>query len=162
MDVTPVSSENVSMGANQTITIRTLMLRNRAEPFAAMREIVQVHYEGWPDFGTPAEPACIVALVNLVNDLASQRGKLQDVPLLVHCSAGCGRTGTYCTVDSMMQYLDSTGDRGTEDVIYRTVLGLRKQRMSLVQTLRQYVLCYECVLHHLLGRITENNQMNVE
>lgn len=158
-----MSSTEVGLGSDQKAVIRTLMLRNLSEPFASIREIVQVHFSGWPDFGTPAEPASIVSLVKVINEIASQRGRVVNAPLLVHCSAGCGRTGTFCTVDSVMQYLDSKGSVDDEDVIYRSVLGLREQRMSLVQTLRQYVLCYECVLYHLLENIApRGNQMNVE
>ena len=149
----PVSSKEVPLvGKDQVAVIRTLMLRNRAEPFVQMREIVQVHYSGWPDFGIPAEPASIVSLVSLVNDIVSSREKGEESPIIVHCSAGCGRTGTYCTVDSVIRSLNKQEVREAEDsVIYRSVLGLRMQRMSLVQTLRQYVLCHECVLHYLLG-----------
>jgi tyrosine-protein phosphatase 2/3 len=152
MHITPMHEKNVSLGSGQSAIMRTLMVQNRAEPFTSMREIVQLHYEGWPDFGTPAEAVAIVSLVGLLNEIISQRGKGKNTPVVVHCSAGCGRTGTFATVDSVINYLDGVNDDGEEDLIYRSVLGIREQRMSLVQTLRQYVLCYECVLHHLLGK----------
>ena len=67
----------------------------------------------------------------------------------------------FVSVDSVINSVD--GVDGEEDMIYRRVLRIREQRMSLVQTLRQYVLCYECVLHHVLSKMRrEDNQMKVE
>ena len=161
MHVSPVHQTSVSLGLSQNCTMRTLMLRNQADPFVPLREIVQLHYEGWPDFGTPAEAATIVSLVRLLRDIIASRGRAELAPVLVHCSAGCGRTGTFCTVDSVIYAFDSgTGD-GEEDLIYRKVLALREQRMSLVQTLRQYVLCYDCVLYHILSKLNMSSDEDV-
>ena len=166
MHITPMHETKVDLGLDQSVTVRTLMLQNRAEPFMSMREIVQLHYEEWPDFGTPAEPATILSLVKLLNEITSQRQKGKNAPVIVHCSAGCGRTGTFCTVDSVVGQLDRSQDNGGgKDLILETVLGLREQRMSLVQTLRQYVLCYECVLHHLINKVSsasnEDSRMDI-
>jgi protein tyrosine phosphatase len=86
---------------------------------------------------------------------------------VVHCSAGCGRTGTFCAVDSVIEILkgqrttfrksqahedaiDLDSDdwlrRDNVDLVARTVEDFRRQRLSLVQNLRQFVLCYETVL----------------
>jgi protein tyrosine phosphatase len=161
-----------------------------------MREVTQLHYSSWPDFGAPAQPKHLLALVELANSLqrlsmsparTSQsraeepESSLEARPLLVHCSAGCGRTGTFCTVDSVIDMLKrqrsehksgvtpmelstpakgdylSMGRPHTEnesdwifedgvDLVQKTVEEFRKQRISMVQTLRQYVLCYETVL----------------
>ena len=155
MHVIPVHEQTVPLGAGQTTKIRTLMLQNRAEPFISMRELIQVHYEGWPDFGTPAQATTIVALIKLINEIISQRGRAKTAPIVVHCSAGCGRTGTFCTVDGVISSIDQGLAGEDEDLVYRSVLQLREERMSLVQTLRQYVLCYECVLHHLISKVVE-------
>jgi protein tyrosine phosphatase len=47
-----------------------------------------------------------------------------------------------------------------KDLIQESVLALREQRMSLVQTLRQYVLCYESILHEVVEVISNNNRDN--
>lgn len=150
----PIQERKVSLRPGQDAVIRTLMLQNGSQPFAPLREIVQLHYEGWPDFGIPAEAETILSLVKLLNDIVSQHGRGNNSPVLIHCSAGCGRTGAFCTVDNIV---NSTGNiaeiDGDEDVIHRSVLALREQRISLVQTLRQYILCYDCVLYHLLNKI---------
>lgn len=146
-----------SSGEAPYVIIRKFALSHSAHPFAPMREITQLHYPSWPDFGTPAQPSHLLALVELANvmqhaslpvdvhsTLASahsfhgpessakqSREKLSASPkkrsrsssniplawwdapeseqathpMLVHCSAGCGRTGTFCTVDSVIDML---------------------------------------------------------
>ncbi|KAJ6789947.1 hypothetical protein PWT90_06112 [Aphanocladium album] len=220
------------------VVIRKFALSHSSHPFAPMREITHLHFPGWPDFGTPAKPSHLLALVELANVM--QRAALPVEtsavveshkamggtlpiswhdepeadencrPMLVHCSAGCGRTGAFCTVDSVVDMLkrkrqaDLTGvavkDREGDvdmldpaegvspltasdsyfklnlgsaadqvanlphqqqrsaaldtnwlndesvDLIQKTVEDFRQQRLSTVQSLRQYVLCYETVL----------------
>jgi protein tyrosine phosphatase len=206
------------------VVIRKFALSHNGQPFAPMREITHLYYPSWPDFGTPAQPSHLLALVELANVM--QRAALpvdahaiaasvvtenpmsmnwleepelnaQSRPMLVHCSAGCGRTGTFCAVDSVIdmmkrQHLALTGGyreghqdydgdvsmvdfkmpfgqgasearqmtpkrekRGLDsnwvadmetDLIASTVEDFRQQRLSMVQSLRQFVLCYETVL----------------
>lgn len=172
--------------------IRKFTLSHSAHPFSPMREITQVHYSSWPDFGAPASPGQVLGLVELSNVIQrastaptqstrSDEPESSDVsrPMLVHCSAGCGRTGTFCTIDTVIDMLkrqrreaksgttpmeigSSSGDymssKGVSgdwvfnqdvDLIEKTVEDFRGQRLSMVQSLRQYVLCYEAVLEWL-------------
>ncbi|QLQ81486.1 hypothetical protein HG537_0F02470 [Torulaspora globosa] len=77
-------------------------------------------------------------------------------PLLVHCSAGCGRTGVYITLDFLMNVLMSPAKSSnridvwnmSEDLIFIIVNELRKQRISMVQNLTQYITCYESILQY--------------
>ncbi len=169
--------------------IRKLTLAHAAHPFSPLREITQIHYSSWPDFGAPASPGQLLGLVELSNLMQrrtaapTQPLRTEDPesdeesrPILVHCSAGCGRTGTFCTIDSVIDMLkrqrkeaksggvpmDSVtsagqGHRATDlhgkwisdqdlDLIEKTVEDFRGQRLSMVQSLKQYVLCYETVL----------------
>jgi tyrosine-protein phosphatase 2/3 len=176
------------------VIVRKFTLSHTSEPFVPMREITQLHYSSWPDFGAPAQPMHLLAVVELSNSLqrassspaAGSHAKADDPenspnarPILAHCSAGCGRTGTFCTVDSVVDMLkrqrkehksgvtpmesasdvdDMTKEKKTAnesddwifdedvDLVQKTVEDFRKQRISMVQTLRQYVLCYETVL----------------
>ena len=139
------------------------MIQKRDEPFASIKEVVQLHYEGWPDFGTPAQPATIISLVKLLKHLISQRAKASNAPVVIHCSAGCGRTGTFVVVDSLVNYFEQEKTVGDEkDLVQESILALREQRMSLVQTLRQYVLCYESVLHEVVEIISSNTNRDNE
>lgn len=173
--------------------VRKFTLAHSSNPFAPMREITQIHYSSWPDFGAPADPAHLLGLVELSNSIqrasaAPTESTRSDEPehaenprpVLVHCSAGCGRTGTFCTIDSVIDMLKrqrkeiksgvtpmegmTTGDdymgKGATDsavagdwvfsqdtdLVEKTVEEFREQRLSMVQSLRQYVLCYETVL----------------
>lgn len=61
------------------------------------REIIQFHYTTWPDFGVPSSPTAFLDFLQKVREsgtLSSEFG-----PAVVHCSAGIGRSGTFCLVD---------------------------------------------------------------
>ncbi|KAL1892702.1 phosphotyrosine-specific ptp2-like protein [Ceratocystis pirilliformis] len=250
------TNPNVSTAAASTAaddestmaTIRYFAISHSNYPWQPIREVVQLHYSGWPDFGAPTQPAHLLALVEMANILNRQLSHpeinpnvdasvtWQDEaemntyprPILVHCSAGCGRTGTFCTVDSVIDMMkrqrlasmdilggrapadtaatavaaamginapnsprssaaamrsisavfgsptsavsrqrsNSSSRRGSSvampvtyppidttwmgdesiDLISATVDDFRKQRISMVQTLKQYALCYEAVM----------------
>jgi protein-tyrosine phosphatase len=263
----PFNFTSQAPAASETpyIIIRKFALSHAAHPFLPIREITQLHYPSWPDFGAPAQPSHLLALVELANVMqraalpvdvpgalasastsrhnssvaadgatsnpfftphGSSRGSSSSLkraesdgmplswqdgpvvqgharPMLVHCSAGCGRTGAFCTVDSVIDMLkrqkqhvlghppngtasraqnitldrdldgDISMDEGPEgpsttdqhhdldddsdidtgwldddsiDLISQTVEDFRGQRLSMVQSLRQFVLCYETVL----------------
>lgn len=291
-----LSAQAAGIGETPCVVIRKFALSHAQYPFSPIREITQLHYPSWPDFGAPAQPSHLLALVELANimqratppidaqaavasasqspqggvanaaneatpssgrrgaDRGSHAGSARPEsespswswydgpepnrharPMLVHCSAGCGRTGAFCTVDSVIDMLkrqrqhaakasnkasdgrgqqsnssgssggkpggpggpaqgrdsdgdvtmvdegldgtdaapaanqaDCTGSNGAAeaaggsdqhpgidtswldddsvDLIAQTVEDFRGQRLSMVQSLRQFVLCYETVL----------------
>lgn len=64
------------------------------------REILHFHYTTWPDFGVPESPASFLNFLFKVREsgcLGSDQG-----PVVVHCSAGIGRSGTFCLVDTCL------------------------------------------------------------
>ncbi|KAF2803739.1 tyrosine-protein phosphatase-like protein non-receptor [Mytilinidion resinicola] len=173
------------------VIVRKFTLSHADHPFARMREITQLQYSSWPDFGAPAHPAHLLGLIEQCDAVVRQVNGGQPSgpdppnsrPILVHCSAGCGRTGTFCTVDSVLDMLkrqrqerntrqgtpmdvDSNQKSNTfpgasavgskteimdeSDLVEKTVEDFRLQRLSMVQSLRQFVLCYESVLEWLV------------
>jgi protein-tyrosine phosphatase len=276
---------NQASAAGETpyVILRKFALSHAAHPFSPIREVTQLHYPSWPDFGAPAQPSHLLALVELANvmqraalpvDVPSKLASITDAtdepgtgrqtvkkvldttplswhdspatgenerPMLVHCSAGCGRTGAFCTVDSVIDMLkrqrqaqaqgatnrqpaapqtpekrkrnsvvsgrsrvrDAEGDidmdatlspmdaskdkdsstffqpmstpgaratsgnpgakgpsDGTDidlswldddtvDLVASTVEDFRRQRLSMVQSLRQFVLCYETAIEYI-------------
>lgn len=91
------------------------------------RQITQYHYLVWKDFMAPEHPHGIIKFIRQINAVYSvQRG-----PILVHCSAGVGRTGTLVALDSLTQQLEEEGQVS----IFNTVCDLRHQRNFLVQSL---------------------------
>ncbi|XP_055376748.1 tyrosine-protein phosphatase 69D [Condylostylus longicornis] len=102
------------------------------------RQIQQYHYLVWKDFMAPEHPYGIIKFIRQINSAYSvQRG-----PILVHCSAGVGRTGTMVALDSLMQQLEEEGLVS----IFNTVCDLRHQRNFLVQSLKQYIFLYRALL----------------
>jgi protein tyrosine phosphatase len=141
------------------VTVRRFTLSHDGEPFARMREITHLQYSNWPDFGAPAEPAHVLGLVEQTDAVvraAQTSAKDESRPVLVHCSAGCGRTGTFCTVDTVLDVMKSN-PMPDVDVVEKVVRELRLQRLSMVQSLRQYVLCYETVLEWVVQQIQSPN-----
>jgi tyrosine-protein phosphatase 2/3 len=171
------------------VTVRSFSLTNSKQPFQPMREIVQLHYSQWPDFGAPASPTALLNLVDQVNKYvrgSSGRSPIpgpdevaseDERPIIVHCSAGCGRTGTFCTIDSVIDMLkrqrldNSRNEHGMdmdeaiwvkndkEDLVAKAVNDFRHQRLSMVQNLRQFVLCYESVMQWIVAHQQEDKKM---
>jgi tyrosine-protein phosphatase 2/3 len=181
-------SKSSSVKATPTATVRHFSLSHSAHPFDPMREVTQVHYSDWPEFGAPASPSELLGLVEQVNKYVRGSASPSSVvgpeqaapqgqrPILVHCSAGCGRTGTFCTIDSVIDMLkrqklshDHEEDRmdvdagnwvnrDDVDLVAKTVDEFRHQRLSMVQNLRQFVLCYESILQWIAAQDAEHGQ----
>ncbi|XP_046682093.1 tyrosine-protein phosphatase 69D isoform X2 [Homalodisca vitripennis] len=101
------------------------------------RSIIQYHFLVWKDFQAPEHPSGILKFIRRVNEAYS----LEKGPILVHCSAGVGRTGTLVALDSLLQQLEAEG----QVAIFNTVCDLRHQRNFLVQSLKQYIFVYRAL-----------------
>lgn len=149
------------------IMVRHFALLHSSYPFQPIREISQLQYSYWPDFGTTSQPTHLLKLVEQCNKITRKNSGLNlniddadppgQRPVLVHCSAGCGRTGTFCTVDSVLDTLKQRRQQQNQpddavDIIAKTVEDFRKQRPSMIQNLSQFVLCYESVLEWMVAR----------
>ena len=90
--------------------------------------MTQYHFTSWPDHGVPQ---FTTSLVSFVRRVQKAHNKDCGVPLLVHCSAGVGQTGTFILLDSM---LEKMGEEKSLNV-YEFLVNLRKRRVLMVQTL---------------------------
>ncbi|XP_028850449.1 tyrosine-protein phosphatase non-receptor type 18 isoform X2 [Denticeps clupeoides] len=114
---------------NEEDVVRTLMVQFHNE----LHTISQYQYTAWPDHGIPYMPDGILEMLEMARQDQGGHGD----PVLVHCSAGCGRTGVICALDYIHDLLHTK--RIAEDFSIRDiVLELRKQRPSAVQTKEQY------------------------
>ena len=103
------------------------------------------HYVSWPDFGVPESPDPIIRLVEDVKKQVKSN-KRADVRILVHCSAGVGRTGTFIGLYQSMDILDTFFGKCTSVEEFRTcatehkidlfniVFSLRRKRMQMVSS----------------------------
>ncbi|KAL8610220.1 hypothetical protein ACOMHN_038915 [Nucella lapillus] len=107
--------------------------RLRMEKKGAVHKLLQFQYMGWPDHNVPSSPD---ALRRMIEEVRNHR-KQMNVPMVVHCSAGCGRTGTICAIDFAWTLLDK--GMVTEGFsMFEVIKSLREQRISMVQTPDQY------------------------
>ncbi|KAG7519684.1 tyrosine-protein phosphatase non-receptor type 22-like [Solea senegalensis] len=99
------------------------------------RTLKQLHYVNWPDHGVPDT---IHPILEMLHEMRSYQAH-DDIPICIHCSAGCGRTGALCAIDYTWNLLRK--QMITPDFnIYNLVQNMRTQRPSVVQTKEQYKL----------------------
>uniref|UniRef100_A0A8D3BGN3 protein-tyrosine-phosphatase n=1 Tax=Scophthalmus maximus TaxID=52904 RepID=A0A8D3BGN3_SCOMX len=104
------------------------------------RTLTQLHYVNWPDHGVPD---AIPPILEMLQEMRSYQDH-GDVPICIHCSAGCGRTGALCAIDYTWNLLKK--QMITPDFnIYDLVKNMRTQRPSVVQTKEQYELVYRTI-----------------
>ncbi|KAJ2160977.1 Tyrosine-protein phosphatase non-receptor type 13 [Coemansia sp. RSA 552] len=135
-----LSSERVLEGC-ESVTVRTLVLQSGG----AARTVTQLHFTEWPDHGVPQSP---VPMLRLIKELRSRVSPSPATPVIVHCSAGVGRTGAFIVVDAATAYLAEHDDY-PGDLVVDTFKSLRRQRTMMVQTLPQLMLCYQTILFFL-------------
>ncbi|XP_043667862.1 tyrosine-protein phosphatase 10D isoform X4 [Vespula pensylvanica] len=110
------------------------------------RIIQHFHFTTWPDFGVPSPPQTLARFVRAFRE----RVRPDQRPIVVHCSAGVGRSGTFITLDRILQqilvskYVD----------IFGIVWAMRKERVWMVQTEQQYICIHQCLLAVLEGQDT--------
>lgn len=124
-------------------------------PSGKTRNIVHCQFLSWPDHGVPKAATQILDFIQLVRKHQSEclkellrntrwSGHPLGPPICVHCSAGIGRTGTFCAIDISINRLI---DCKTVNV-FDTVTKIRLQRAQSVQMRDQYVFCYMAVLEY--------------
>lgn len=108
----------------------------------ASTTVYHFQYTVWPDHGVPNTTSEILGFRKAVRKAIPAYGP----PLLVHCSAGVGRTGSFCVIDTML----SRGDVNDRDFsVEKLVKEFRSDRNYMVQTLIQYQFCFRAVLDGL-------------
>ncbi|KAJ1915685.1 tyrosine protein phosphatase 1 [Mycoemilia scoparia] len=86
----------------------------------------------------------IPVAIKLIDDETMKILPVHNGPTVVHCSAGCGRSGAYCVLDIAIRFLEISGGEYGGDIINELVGYYRKQRVTMVQTYSQYLFCYRC------------------
>ncbi|XP_066558834.1 tyrosine-protein phosphatase non-receptor type 1 [Amia ocellicauda] len=131
----------VSEDVKSYYTVRQLELENLETQ--ETREILHFHYTTWPDFGVPESPASFLNFLFKVREsgcLGPEQG-----PVVVHCSAGIGRSGTFCLVDTCLLLMSKRKDPSSVR-IRDILLEMRRYRMGLIQTADQLRFSYLAVI----------------
>ncbi|XP_016521996.1 receptor-type tyrosine-protein phosphatase F-like isoform X3 [Poecilia formosa] len=102
------------------------------------REVQQLQFLAWPDHGVPEQPTTAMAFLHRARAYNSPDAG----PMVVHCSAGVGRTGCFIAIDAMLERMKY--EKSVD--IYGYVTCMRAQRNYMVQTEDQYIFIHEALL----------------
>ena len=131
-----VEVEHLSTQATDTYVVRKFRLRKGGDQLT----VQQFSYEVWPDHGVPNTAKEFLDFRDVVK-VATDATK---APVVVHCSAGVGRTGTYLTVDRVLDAVEA-GEKSKDLDSDLSVASARKARVFMVQTEIQYQFCFKAI-----------------
>ncbi|XP_033112583.1 tyrosine-protein phosphatase non-receptor type 13-like isoform X2 [Anneissia japonica] len=126
-----------SLQTLENFDIRRMTITNLKT--SEIQHVSHLNFTTWPDHGVPTTS------IHLLRYIKYMRRIHQSGPIVVHCSAGIGRTGTLITIDTMMNLVD----QNEQFKIYDIVKELRRQRHGMIQTKDQYIFCYKAALETL-------------
>uniref|UniRef100_A0A8C5KXR0 Tyrosine-protein phosphatase non-receptor type 9 n=1 Tax=Jaculus jaculus TaxID=51337 RepID=A0A8C5KXR0_JACJA len=144
LTVTNLGVENMNHYKKTTLEIHNTEERQE-------RRVSHFQFLSWPDYGVPSSAASLIDFRRVVrrqqslavNSLGARgKGHCPDPPIVVHCSAGIGRTGTFCSLDICLAQLEELGTLN----VFQTVSRMRTQRAFSIQTPEQYYFCYKAIL----------------
>ncbi|XP_050299901.1 tyrosine-protein phosphatase non-receptor type 9 isoform X2 [Anthonomus grandis grandis] len=148
-----VKTLDIETDPNYTVTTISLTNKKTEET----REVSHWQFTSWPDYGVPSSAKAMLEFLErvrrqqaaMVNNLGDTwAGHPRGPPIVVHCSAGIGRTGTFCTLDICISRLE---DVGTVD-IRGTVERIRAQRAYSIQMPDQYIFCHLALIEYALSK----------
>ncbi|GAB6023095.1 protein tyrosine phosphatase, non-receptor type 11 [Chamberlinius hualienensis] len=139
-----VTVKNITESSSADYTLREFAVTKEGEKDE--RKVYHFHFQVWPDHGVPSDPGCVL---NFLHDVNKKQDHLPNAgPIVVHCSAGIGRTGTFIVIDIIINQIKRQGFDCEID-IQRTIQMVRSQRSGMVQTEAQYKFVYMAVQHHI-------------
>jgi len=147
-----VESENIENYEDFIVT--DLRLTNTVT--GEERPVCHFQFTSWPDYGTPDSALSMLQFLQCVREKQAEMvtvmtppwlGHPLGPPMVVHCSAGIGRTGTFCTLDIAIRKFEAT-----EKVDIKTTVDcIRAQRAFSIQMPDQYVFCHLAFLEYVLN-----------
>ena len=161
--------ETLIIGENKFLVTST-QVENNGEDFVVtflelhnvateeVRKIAHFQFVSWPDYGVPDSAMSMLTFLQRVREKQAQltevngegiswQGHELGPPMVIHCSAGIGRTGTFATLDIAIRRFEATGKVD----IRATVEQIRMQRAFSIQMPDQYVFCHLAFLEYVLN-----------
>ncbi len=145
--------ENEEMIENNSIVKRTFKINN-------LKEIIQIQIVCWGDHDIPKDNLIFDKIINLlIKKVCDNRIKYPEIPILVHCSAGVGRTGTFIAICQIIKCLEKIKLLKKEPIlnVFNVVRKLREQRYSMVTDTIQYKSIYTLCINWIKENIYKNN-----
>uniref|UniRef100_A0A6G1S5L7 Tyrosine-protein phosphatase non-receptor type 9 n=2 Tax=Aceria tosichella TaxID=561515 RepID=A0A6G1S5L7_9ACAR len=153
--------EFIRSESHEDFITTTLKLTNTRSEVS--RDIWHLQFISWPDFGVPSTGTALLkfreSVLKKQLDAIEYTGNTTYPPIVVHCSAGVGRSGTFVTIDICIQKLEMTGLIDVRSVVEK----LRQQRYCSIQTRDQYIFCYKAVAEYAAtcGQLVGENLDNL-
>ena len=149
---------NTDVKEHQDYTMTKLTIKDGSTK--KEHKLTHMLYNSWPDYGVPHSACAMLEFRQKVREElkagmeeANWPADKPAPPIVVHCSAGIGRTGTFMTLDISILRLEETGLIN----IQSTVEKIRSQRANAVQMVDQYVFCYLALLEFcIMKNMLEN------
>ncbi|XP_014643352.1 PREDICTED: tyrosine-protein phosphatase non-receptor type 13 isoform X8 [Ceratotherium simum simum] len=115
---------------------------------AELRHISHLNFTAWPDHDTPSQPDDLLTFISYMRHIH------RSGPIITHCSAGIGRSGTLICIDVVLGLISQDLEFDISDL----VRCMRLQRHGMVQTEDQYIFCYQVILYVLTRLQAEEEQ----
>ncbi|KAG3276284.1 protein tyrosine phosphatase, non-receptor type 13, transcript variant X8 [Ictidomys tridecemlineatus] len=113
-----------------------------------VRHIFHLNFTAWPDHDTPSQPDDLLTFISYMRHVH------KSGPIITHCSAGIGRSGTLICIDVVLGLISQDLEFDISDL----VRCMRLQRHGMVQTEDQYIFCYQVILYVLTRLQAEEEQ----
>jgi len=137
--VTCISKEAVKISKDKDSFVKRIF--EVKQSFDNVKLVNHFHFKEWPDFGNVGQTSTLLSLLDKMEEAMMRNG---SHPMVTHCSAGVGRTGTYLAIDIIRRNLQKDSNYSID--VRQVVSDLRNQRPLMVMTVEQYAMIYRALL----------------